>query len=505
MSNVRLPRPDPRRLGRELEQVDLVDEEGNSIGQDTVAAAHTAPGELHRAFSVMLFDDQQRVLVQQRALSKTRFAGVWGPSCCGHPSSAATLETDAARRIQEELGVGVAGLRVIGHTSYIITSQGDGVEREYDHILVGSCAGEPTPDPAEVAAVRWFTLEELRKNLAEGDVPYGEWLAPVVNVVIAWQQDSNSVLPGMPPSPGSRRSGIRHAQEGAPMAQPQTFIGPITSTHEEQCFEYWDNKRDDTINLQPGTDDYVHSHFSVIDYDHAVLDAPPESRERAILEELHRIENVQVDKFIDSLGPLDAGAAVLDNGCGRGGTVFRLHERYGCAIDGVDFSTYRLGFARDIAEQRGCSDLVHFFRGNMTDTGRPANHYDAVICNEAAEHLEDVEQMFPEIARLLKPAGRFALATWVANDVAGQRSDEVAKINANYVTRISTRAANLRGMVSNGLIPLSVQDLTSQAIPYFELRSHSAHRTGVETPFLSAFRRRLMNYLFIVAEYQPTE
>ena len=42
-------------------------------------------GVLHRAFSVMLFDAEGRLLLQQRASSKVTFPGVWTNTCCSHP------------------------------------------------------------------------------------------------------------------------------------------------------------------------------------------------------------------------------------------------------------------------------------------------------------------------------------------------------------------------------------------------------------------------------------
>lgn len=187
--------PDVHQLSRERAEVDLVDEHGDSIGQDSVASAHTAPGTLHRAFSVMLVDDHERVLIQQRALSKVRFPGVWAPSCCGHPLSASNLETQAAQRTQEELGLTATDLRVIGHTTYFITSHGDQVEHEYNHVLIGRCTGEPRPDPSEVATTCWIPISQLQAELDSGeqsDRTYGEWLPPVLDVLTAWLASTRS-------------------------------------------------------------------------------------------------------------------------------------------------------------------------------------------------------------------------------------------------------------------------------------------------------------------------
>ena len=42
-------------------------------------------GLRHRAFSILLFDSQGRMLMQQRALGKYHSGGLWTNTCCGHP------------------------------------------------------------------------------------------------------------------------------------------------------------------------------------------------------------------------------------------------------------------------------------------------------------------------------------------------------------------------------------------------------------------------------------
>ena len=42
-------------------------------------------GLLHRAFSVFLFDTNNRLLLQQRAHEKITFPDMWTNTCCSHP------------------------------------------------------------------------------------------------------------------------------------------------------------------------------------------------------------------------------------------------------------------------------------------------------------------------------------------------------------------------------------------------------------------------------------
>jgi isopentenyl-diphosphate Delta-isomerase len=168
---------------RETHQVELVDADGVPVGSATVDVAHRAPGMLHRAFSVFLRDAAGRVLLQQRAVVKTRFPLRWANTCCGHPQPGQEIATAASRRLVEEIGVDGVELVEIGVHSYYADDPASGrVEYEYDHVLLGDLpAGcDPVPDPDEVAALRWVSVAELRAAIAADPRSYAPWLAGVV-------------------------------------------------------------------------------------------------------------------------------------------------------------------------------------------------------------------------------------------------------------------------------------------------------------------------------------
>jgi len=171
-------------MNREESFVELVDGVGAPIGSATVAQAHAAPGQLHRAFSVLLFDDQRRMLLQQRAADKTRFPSRWANACCGHPAPGEDLVVAASRRLDEELGI--AGVPIAPIGVYVYRAEDpvtERVEHEYDHVLVGRLDGSrPDPDPAEVAAIRWAGPDEILRAIGTEPRSYAPWLAGVVSV-----------------------------------------------------------------------------------------------------------------------------------------------------------------------------------------------------------------------------------------------------------------------------------------------------------------------------------
>ena len=172
---------------RETHLVELVDTDGTSAGEVTVSDAHRAPGQLHRAFSVMLRDPSGRVLLQQRAAVKTRFPLRWANTCCGHPLPGETPAAAAARRLVEEIGVDEVELTDIGVYSYYAEDPTTGlVEYEYDHVLLGDVPADVRllVDPDEVADVRWMSVEELNAGMREDLRSYAPWLPGVTERLI---------------------------------------------------------------------------------------------------------------------------------------------------------------------------------------------------------------------------------------------------------------------------------------------------------------------------------
>ena len=89
---------------RRPEQVVLLDTARLPIGTALKSEVHTADTPLHLAFSCWVLDDDGRVLLTRRALSKRTWPGVWTNSFCGHPGPGEPFARAIERRAREELG-----------------------------------------------------------------------------------------------------------------------------------------------------------------------------------------------------------------------------------------------------------------------------------------------------------------------------------------------------------------------------------------------------------------
>lgn len=173
------PATDPSGNGvAEPIMLELVDEAGVTIGTAEKLSAHLAPGRLHRAFSVFLFDDEGRLLLQRRAMGKYHSPGVWSNTCCGHPYPAEPPFVAAARRTAEELGTAPALLREAGTVRYNHPDPESGlVEQEFNHLFVGLVRAQLRPDPEEIGETAFVTPPELEEIRERG--PFSAWFGTV--------------------------------------------------------------------------------------------------------------------------------------------------------------------------------------------------------------------------------------------------------------------------------------------------------------------------------------
>lgn len=157
------------------ESVVLLDEQGRAIGTADKREVHHADTPLHLAFSCYLFDDAGQVLVTRRALDKATFPGVWTNGCCGHPAPGEDLEDAVRRRVGQELGLRIEGLRLL-LPQFRYRAVMDGVvEHEMCPVFVASTSDEVRADPAEVAEVYWEPWVEFRRAVLAGEREVSSW------------------------------------------------------------------------------------------------------------------------------------------------------------------------------------------------------------------------------------------------------------------------------------------------------------------------------------------
>ena len=156
------------------ELVLCLDSDDNVIDSSSKFTTHHGEGILHRAFSVLIFDSEGRLLVQQRSSDKITFPAVWANSCCSHPLDIDGENTDpiegvkeaARRKLDQELGIPRTitddwKFHHIGRFEYKCRWDSDWVEQEIDHVLIVEADCEVDFNRNEIQSVDWLDNDSL--------------------------------------------------------------------------------------------------------------------------------------------------------------------------------------------------------------------------------------------------------------------------------------------------------------------------------------------------------
>ncbi|XP_006141401.1 isopentenyl-diphosphate Delta-isomerase 1 isoform X1 [Tupaia chinensis] len=191
----------------------LIDENDNKIGAETKKNCHLneniEKGLLHRAFSVFLFNSENKLLLQQRSDAKITFPGCFTNTCCSHPLSnpgeleendAIGVKRAAQRRLQAELGIPMEEvppeeINYLTRMYYKAPSDGIWGEHEIDYILFVRKNVTLNPDPGEIKSYCYVSKEELQellKKAALGEVKLTPWFKIIAdNFLFKWWDNLN--------------------------------------------------------------------------------------------------------------------------------------------------------------------------------------------------------------------------------------------------------------------------------------------------------------------------
>jgi isopentenyl-diphosphate delta-isomerase len=150
------------------QEVVAVDADDNEEGTVNRLEAHTGDGIRHRAFTCLVFEEDGRLLLAQRAPDKRLWDTHWDGTVASHPEPGQSQKAATRQRLSDELGVTAdqfTDLQVTDRFEYRRHYENAGLEWEVCAVLKTTLTDTTLdPDEEEIAGLLWVDYDHLHDH-----------------------------------------------------------------------------------------------------------------------------------------------------------------------------------------------------------------------------------------------------------------------------------------------------------------------------------------------------
>ncbi|MBI5217398.1 MAG: NUDIX domain-containing protein [Bacteroidia bacterium] len=144
------------------EWLPVVDEDGKVLGKATRTACHQNKELLHPVVHLHIINNNKKIFLQKRPMSKLIQPGKWDTAVGGHISVNETLEIALKREAFEETGIKNFSANLISKYKWV-----SDVESELIFMFATRNAKDITTNPVEVDEGKFWSLKEINDNLGK--------------------------------------------------------------------------------------------------------------------------------------------------------------------------------------------------------------------------------------------------------------------------------------------------------------------------------------------------
>lgn len=164
---------------------------------------------------------------------------------------------------------------------------------------------------------------------------------------------------------------------------------------------------------------------------------------------------------------LDArpGWRVLDIGSGLGGPARMLNARSAVLVDGLELTPAFVAAAQDFSRRTGQADTVRFHQASTEGIPFADATFDAAWHIHTSMHIADKAGFYREVARVLKPGGRFAMYDPIAGN--GALRFPVPWSETAATSFLVNQDAFVAAITAAGLVSVKVEDATAEGLAWF--------------------------------------
>ncbi len=237
------------------------------------------------------------------------------------------------------------------------------------------------------------------------------------------------------------------------------------------------------MNESPSPVQAQYAHGSLLETIDAALEDVGASRQHPTVEDLAPVDAFHIRgrqatrELVEDL-PLPEAPAVLDVGCGIGGTARFLADEFGARVLGVDVTEEYCEVARELTRRVDLDDHITFCQANALDLPTEGNRFDLVVSEHVQMNVVDKQGYVRKIAQVLTPGGLLALHGIFAG-IDGDRHYPVPWADESSVSVLARPDAFRDVVTTAGLTVLDWEDCTEEGLAWFETTLETVQREGL--------------------------
>lgn len=124
-------------------------------------------------------------------------------------------------------------------------------------------------------------------------------------------------------------------------------------------------------------------------------------------DDIRTASRLTVERMAKTAEPVDASTKIIDIGAGYGGSARFLAKTYGCSVVCTNISRTQNRTNERLNKEQGLDKLIAVQYGNFESLPDSDGSYDLVWSQDAILHSGQKQKVLNEVARVLKPGGRF--------------------------------------------------------------------------------------------------
>ncbi len=184
-----------------------------------------------------------------------------------------------------------------------------------------------------------------------------------------------------------------------------------------------------------------------------------------------------------------SGEAILDVGCGFGGTIAHMNETYAnLNMVGLNIDARQIERAREKVEPLAQHEnKIKFVVGNACKLPFEDSSFDTVLAVECIFHFPSRKEFFLEAKRVLKPGGKLVLCDFVARPILLPVLGLIFLACRKDVTKVYGSSNKLASRIQYRLLAkqaglqwLGVEDITANTLPTYDMIRKAAPHSGFE-------------------------